>query len=211
MLTEEQLQTLADGEASKMFGPQLGRELHARLSQAGALGEIAWQLRLAAREKWQRGYCLRRTELEAQLKKDDCGLNWGWDEVWHRFGEKSSLRAAEPVTVLVIDLPVGQVVLNDDIYTGRRPPAYRGKIEGFELVDLRIAAFVELVLQHRTPEQVCYAIVCLASPDDEEAEESEEAESAPTSAPGMFDELIDAEVTALRTVNKTKMTDPGET
>jgi len=72
-------------------------------------------------------------------------------------------------------------------------------------VDLRIAAFVELVLQHRTPEQVCYAIVCLAAPDDEEAE------AAPTSAPGMFDELIDAEVTALRTVDKTTMTDTGET
>ena len=27
MLTKEQLQVLADGEASKMFGPQLGRQL----------------------------------------------------------------------------------------------------------------------------------------------------------------------------------------
>ena len=163
MLTKEQLQTLADGEASKMFGPQLGHELHARLSQAGALGEIAWQLRLAAQEKWQRGYCLRRTKLEAQLKEDDCGLNWGWDEVWDRSGEQSSWRVAEPVNVLVIDLPVGQLVLNDDYYTGRRSPAYRGQIEDSELTDLRIAAFVELVLQHRTPEEVCYAIVSIAA------------------------------------------------
>jgi len=177
MLTQEQLQTLADGEASKMFGPQQGRELHARLSQAGALGEIAWQLRLAAQEKWQRGYCLRRTKLEAQLREDDCGLNWGWDEVSSRSGERGSPRADEPVTVLVIDLPVGQVVLNDDIYTGRRPPAYRGQIEPSELTDLRIAAFVELVLQHRTPEEVCYAIVCLAAADDVDAE------VVPTSAP----------------------------
>ena len=190
MLTEEQLQTLADGEASKMFGPQLGRELHARLSQAGALGEIAWQLRLTAHEKWDRGYCLRRTELEKQLKRNDCGLNWGWAEVWHRFGEKGSLRAAEPSTVLVIDLPVGQVVLKDDIHTGERPPAYEGKIEGYELTDLRIAAFVELVLQNRTAEEVCYAIVRLA------AANSDEAETPAASAPGMFDELVDAEIDA---------------
>jgi hypothetical protein len=197
MLTKEQLQALADGEASKMFGTQLGRELHTRLSQAGALGEIAWQLRLTAQEKWERGYCLRRTELEAQLKKDDCGLNWGWDEVWHRFGEQSSRRAAESTTVLVIDLPVGQVVLNDDYPTGRRPPQYEGQIEGFELTDLRIAAFVELVLQYRTPEEVCYAIVCLAGSDEEEP-------AAATSAPGMFDELIDAEVGSPDAVGKTR-------
>lgn len=183
MLTEEQLQMLADGEASKMFGPQLGRELHARLSQAGALGEIAWQLRLAAQEKWQRGYCLRRTGLETQLREDDCGLNWGWDEVSHRFAGDPSLPADEPATVLVIDLPVGQVVLNDDFYTGRRPPAYHGKIEGFEHTDLRIAAFVELVLQYRTPEEICYAIVCLGGADDLEEEEEEQATaSAATSA-----------------------------
>jgi hypothetical protein len=188
MLTKEHLQTLADGEASKMFGTQLGRELHARLAQAGALGEIAWQLRLTAQEKWDRGYCLRRTELESQLKKDGCGLNWGWDEVWHRFGEKSSLRASESTTVLVIDLPVGQVVLNDDYPTGRRKPEYQGQIEGYELTDLRIAAFVELVLQYRTPEEICYAIVCLAASNDEEPA------AAADSAPGMFDELIDAEV-----------------
>jgi hypothetical protein len=126
--------------------------------------------------------------LEAKLKKDNCGLNWGWDEVWHRFGEKSSRRASESTTVLVIDLPVGQVVLNDDYPTGRRPPEYQGQIEGFELTDLRIAAFVELVLQYRTPEEICYAIVCLAGSDDEEPA------VAADSAPGMFDELIDAEV-----------------
>jgi hypothetical protein len=198
MLTKEQLQALADGEASKMFGTQLGRELHTRLSQAGALGEIAWQLRLTAQEKWERGYCLRRTELEAQLKKDDCGLNWGWDEVWHRFGEKSSRRASESTTVLVIDLPVGQVVLNDDYPTGRRPPQYEGQIEGFELTDLRIAAFVELVLQYRTPEEICYAIVCLAGSD------TEQAVIEATSAPGMFDELIDAEVGSPDAAGKTR-------
>lgn len=198
MLTKEQLQALADGEASKMFGTQLGRELHARLSQAGALGEIAWQLRLTAHEKWERGYCLRRTELEAQLKKDDCGLNWGWDEVWHRLGDKSSRRAAEPTTVLVIDLPVGQVVLNDDYPTGRRPPEYHGQVEGYELTDLRIAAFVELVLQYRTPEEICYAIVCLAGSDDQERA------VAAGSAPGMFDELIDAEVRLRDTTRETR-------
>ena len=139
-----------------------------RLSQAGALGGIAWQLRLTAREKWERGYCLRRTELEATLKKDDCGLNWGWAEVWHRLGEKNSRRASEPTTVLVIDLPVGQVVLNDDYPTGQRAPEYRGQIDDDELTDLRIAAFVELVLQYRTPEDICYAIVCLAASDDEQ-------------------------------------------
>ena len=162
------------------------------------MGEIAWQLRLAAQEKWERGYCLRRTELETQLKKDDCGLNWGWAEVWHRFGEKSSLRAAEPTTVLVIDLPVGQVVLNDDIHTGLRPPAYHGQIEGFEFSDLRIAAFVELVLQYRTPEEVCYAIACLAASDEEEPE------AAGASAPGMFDELIDAEMHSPDAAHKTQ-------
>ena len=172
MLTQEQLQALADGEASKMFGTQLGRELQARLSQAGALGEIAWQLRLTAREKWERGYCLRRTELEATLKKDDCGLNWGWGEVWQRVGEKNSRRASEPTTVLVIDLPVGQVVLNDDYPTGRRAPEYRGPIDADQLTDLRIAAFVELVLQYRTPEEICYAIVCLAGADGVEEEEA---------------------------------------
>ena len=205
MLTKKQLQALADGEASKMFGTQLGRELQTRLSQAGALGEIAWQLRLTAREKWDRGYCLRRTELEATLKKDDCGLNWGWDEVWHRLGEKNSRRASEATTVLVIDLPVGQVVLSDDYPTGRRAPEYRGPIDDDKLTDLRIAAFVELVLQYRTPEEICYAIVCLAGSDDGQPV------SEATSAPGMFDELIDAEVTALRTVDKTTMTDTGET
>ncbi|NLF72076.1 MAG: hypothetical protein GX575_23835 [Candidatus Anammoximicrobium sp.] len=203
MLTKEQLQMLADGEAAQMFGPQLGHELHRRLGQAGALGEIAWQLRLAAQEKWQRGYCLRRTELEAQLRKDDCGLNWGWDEVWQRFGEDGPSRAAEPTNVLVIDLPVGQVVLNDDLYTGRRPPAYRGKITGLGLADLRIAAFVELVLQYRTPEEICYAIVCLASEDEEQAEtggaEDEDAREAdPASGTGMFDAMVDAEINALR-------------
>lgn len=183
MLTEEQLQMLADGEASKMFGPELGRELHARLSQAGALGEIAWQLRLAAQEKWQRGYCLRRTRLEAQLREDDCGLNWGWDEIRLRSEQEGSLPADEPATVLIIDLPVGQVVLNDDYYTGRRPPAYRGQIEESHLTDLRIAAFVELVLQYRTPEEICYAIVCLSGADDWEEEEEEQATaSAATSA-----------------------------
>jgi hypothetical protein len=188
MLTKEQLQALADGEASKMFGTQLGRELQARLSQAGALGEIAWQLRLTAREKWERGYCLRRTALEATLKKDDCGLTWGWGEVWHRFGEKNSPRASEPTTVLVIDLPVGQVVLNDDYPTGRRAPEYRGQIDDAALTDLRIAAFVELVLQYRTPEEICYAIVCLSGWD------GGRPVIETTSAPGMFDELINAEI-----------------
>ncbi len=201
MLTKEQLQALADGEASKMFGTHLGRELHARLSQAGALGEIAWQLRLTAREKWERGYCLRRTELEATLKKDDCGLNWGWDEVWHRLGEKNSRRASEATTVLVIDLPVGQVVLTDDYPTGRRAPDYRGQIEDDGLTDLRIAAFVELVLQYRTPEEICYAIVCLAASDDEQPD------VAASEAPGKLDEfdtLIDAEVRSPDAAGKTR-------
>ena len=188
MLTKAQLQTLADGEAAHMFGPQQERELRARLRDAGALGEIAWQLRLAAKEKWDRGYCLRRTELEKQLKRDDCGLNWGWDEVWQRFDEKSHRRAAEPTTVLVIDLPVGQLVLNDDLHTGRRPPEYDGEIGEHELTDLRIAAFVELVLQYRTPEEICYAIVRLMGSGDEDSEDAD------TSAPGMFDELVDAEI-----------------
>lgn len=188
MLTKGQLQVLADGEASKMYGPQRGRELHVRLCQAGALGEIAWQLRLTAQEKWERGYCLRRTGLETQLRKDDCGLNWGWAEVWTRFGERSSRRASEPTTVLVIDLPVGQLVLKDDTPTGLRPPEYRGQIEDPELTDLRIAAFVELVLQYRTPEEVCYSIACLA------ASNASESPAAPDSAPGMFDELTDADI-----------------
>jgi hypothetical protein len=190
MLNKEQLQTLAAGEAGQMFGLQRERELHVRLSQAGVLGEIAWQLRLAAKEKWDRGYCLRRTELEQQLKRDDCGLNWGWDEVWQRFDEKSARRASEPTTVLVIDLPVGQVVLNDDLHTGRRPPEYDGQVGGHELTDLRIAAFVELVLQHRTPEEVCYAIACLINANDDLRDVAE------GSTPGMFDELIDAEIAA---------------
>jgi hypothetical protein len=130
MLTRGQLQTLADGEAGRIFGLEREHKLHARLSEAGALGEIAWQLRLAAKEKWARGYCLRRTELEKQLKRDDCGMNWGWDEVWERFDIQSSQRASEPTTVLVIDLPVGQVVLNDDLHTGRRPPEYDGQVGG---------------------------------------------------------------------------------
>jgi len=198
MLTQEQLQALADGEASKMFGTQLGRELQARLSQAGALGEIAWQLRLTAREKWERGYCLRRTELEATLKKDDCGLNWGWGEVWHRLGEKNARPASEPTTVLVIDLPVGQVVLNDDYPTGRRAPEYRGQIDDDELTDLRIAAFVELVLQYRTPEEICYAIVWLATSDGEQP--AVEA----SSAPGKLDALIDAEVSSPDAAGETR-------
>ncbi|HPM82722.1 MAG TPA: hypothetical protein PLF81_18590 [Candidatus Anammoximicrobium sp.] len=184
MLTTEQLQALADGEASKMYSPQMARELHARLARAGALGEIAWQLRLAAREKWERGYCLRRTDLEKQLKKDDCGLNWGWAEVWTRFGERSSRRAPEPTIVLVIDLPIGQLVLNDDYHTGLRPPEYQGPIEYDALTDLRIAAFVELVLQYRTPAEVCYAIACLAASND-----GDEFPDVPVPAPAMFDEL----------------------
>jgi len=201
MLTQEQLQALADGEASKMFGTQLGRELQTRLSQAGALGGIAWQLRLTAREKWERGYCLRRTELEATLQKDDCGLNWGWADVWRRLAEKNSRQASEPTTVLVIDLPVGQVVLNDDYPTGRRAPEYRGQIDDDQLTDLRIAAFVELVLQYRTPEEICYAIVCLAASDDEQPDV--EASEAPGKL-DEFDTLIEAEVRSPDAAGKTR-------
>jgi hypothetical protein len=188
MLSREQLQVLADGEASQIFGLQPERQLHFRLAQAGALGEIAWQLRLAAKEKWDRGYCLRRTELEQTLKEDDCGLNWGWVEVWRHFHEKNSRRASEPTTALVIDLPVGQVVLNDDLHTGRRPPEYDGQVGDHELTDLRIAAFVELVLQYRTPEEICYAIVCMGNAEDDRDELADD------SAPGMFDELVEAEL-----------------
>jgi len=197
MLTKAQLQTLADGEAARIFGLEREHELHTRLSQAGALGEIAWQLRLAAKEKWARGYCLRRTELEKQLKRDDCGMNWGWDEVWERFDVKSSQRASEPTTVLVIDLPLGQVVLNDDLHTGRRPPEYDGHVGGHELTDLRIAAFVELVLQYHTAEEVCYAIVCMLDPGHDG-----QSDAAEDSVPGMFDELIDAEITAPRATGR---------
>lgn len=188
MLSQEQLQVLADGEASQTFGLQPERQLHFRLAQAGALGEIAWQLRLAAKEKWDRGYCLRRTELEQTLKEDDCGLNWGWVESWRHFDEKSSRRASEPTTALVIDLPVGQVVLNDDLHTGQRLPEYEGQVGDYELTDLRIAAFVELVLQYRTPEEVCYAIVCMGDVGDDQDDNAED------SPPGMFDELVDADL-----------------
>ncbi len=191
MLTKETLEALADGEAASMFGTQQGRELHARLGEAGALGEIAWQLRLAAREKWDRGYCLRRTELEATLKNDDCGLNWGWAELWYRLGDRARRRTPESTTVLVIDLPLGQVVLKDDYPTGRRAPEYEGQIEDDELTDLRIAAFVELVLQYRTPEEICYAIVCLA--DSPEQGSAADTPSAPL-APDEFDQMLDAEV-----------------
>ena len=70
--------------------------------------------------------------------------------------------------MLANDLPVGQVVLNDDYPTGQRVPEYRVHIDDDQLTDLRIAAFVELVLQYRTPEDICYAIVCLATSGDEQ-------------------------------------------
>jgi len=191
MLSRETLEALAEGEASQMFGTQQGRELHTRLSEAGALGEIAWQLRLAAQEKWERGYCLRRTELEATLKHDDCGLNWGWAELWYRLGDPIRRRTPEPTTVLVIDLPLGQLVLKDDYPTGGRAPEYQGQVDYDDLTDLRIAAFVELVLLYRTPEEICYAIVCLAQSDESGVDASEPA--APL-GPDEFDQVLDAAV-----------------
>lgn len=204
MLTKGQLQTLSDGKASKMCGSQLVRQLHQQLSQAGALGEIAWQLWLAAQEKWERGYALGRTGLEARLKRNDCGLNWGWHEIEERRGEAGHCAPAEPVSVLVIDLPVGQVALKDDFYGGWRLPPYRGRVEGFELTDLRIAAFVELVLRHRTLDEVRGAVASLAGPD--------EASPAPAAeAPELFDEVLDAEFSAKGDSGKKAATATGET
>jgi hypothetical protein len=188
-----------------MCGLQHVRELHRELSRAGALGEIAWQLRLAAQEKWERGYALGRTGLEAQLKKDDGGLNWGWDELEERRGEKGRCAPAESVSVLVIDLPVGQVALKDDYYAGRRLPPYRGRIDGYELTDLRIAAFVELLLQHRTLDEVRQAVARLAVPD-------QEAPVTPsTAAPESFDEVLDAELKKPRAAAKPAVTATGQT
>jgi len=203
MLAKGQLEILADGEASKVCEPRLVRRLHQELSRAGALGEIAWQLRLAAQEKWERGYALSRTGLEAQLKKDDGGLDWGWDEIEERRGEKGHCAPAESVSILVIDLPVGQAALRDDFYAGRRLPPYRGRIEGFELTDLRIAAFVELVLQHRTLDEIRQAVARLAVPD-------QEAPATPAAAPESFDEVLDAEFKK-PTHGRTSVTATGQT
>ena len=205
MLTKGQLETLADGEASKVCEPRLVRRLRQELSRAGALGEIAWQLRLAAQEKWQRGYALSRTGLETQLKRDDGGLNWGWDEIEERQGDKDHCAPAESVSILVIDLPVGQVALRDDYYTGRRLPPYRGRIEGFELTDLRIAAFVELVLQHRTLDDIRRAVASLAVPDQEAPV------TLSTAAPESFEEVLEEEFRNPRGPGKTAVTATGET
>ncbi len=118
-------------------------EIEQLLANTGPLGRIAFALRNG---DWGDG--AYSDELEDLLRKDSCGLSWGFIELTTDGGISFS-------TYLVIDLPIGQLALRSFLRK-RKNPEYRGSIrdygilQDFDRIRALRHAFVSWAFEKRT-------------------------------------------------------------